>query len=50
MSRRALWRASLTLVAGSVLAQALPLLLGPWITRLYSPEPLGVSACCGPWP
>ena len=41
MSRQALWRASLTLVAGSVLAQALPLLLGPWITRLYSPEAFG---------
>jgi len=41
MSRGALWRASLTLVAGSVLAQALPLLLGPWIARLYSPEAFG---------
>ncbi len=41
MSRSALWRASLTLVAGSVLAQALPLLLGPWIARLYSPEAFG---------
>jgi O-antigen/teichoic acid export membrane protein len=41
MSRSALWRASLTLIAGSVLAQALPLLLGPWITRLYSPEAFG---------
>jgi O-antigen/teichoic acid export membrane protein len=41
MSRGALWRASLTLVAGSVLAHALPLLLGPWIARLYSPEAFG---------
>ena len=32
----------LTLVAGGAIAQALPLLLGPWLTRLYSPEQFGV--------
>jgi O-antigen/teichoic acid export membrane protein len=35
-------RAVLTLLAGGVLAQALPLLLGPWLTRLYSPAEFGV--------
>lgn len=34
-------RASLTLMAGSALAQVVPLLLGPWLTRLYSPEQWG---------
>ena len=34
-------RAILTLLAGGVLAQALPLLLGPWLTRLYRPEDFG---------
>ncbi len=37
-----LGRAVLTLVAGGALAQALPLLLGPWLTRLYSPADFGV--------
>lgn len=37
MSASSLWRASLTLLAGNALAQLLPLLLGPWLTRLYSP-------------
>jgi hypothetical protein len=37
-----LLRAVLTLVAGGALAQALPLLLGPWLTRLYSPQQFGV--------
>ncbi|MBC7726892.1 MAG: polysaccharide biosynthesis protein, partial [Microbacteriaceae bacterium] len=32
----------LTLLAGGALAQALPLLLGPWLTRLYRPEDFGV--------
>lgn len=32
-----LLRASLILVLGNALAHALPLLLGPWIARLYSP-------------
>jgi O-antigen/teichoic acid export membrane protein len=36
-----LLRASLTLLAGGALAQALPLLLGPWLTRLYGPEEFG---------
>jgi O-antigen/teichoic acid export membrane protein len=35
-------RAVLTLLAGGVLAQALPLLLGPWLTRLYSPAEFGL--------
>ena len=35
-------RAILTLLAGAALAQALPLLLGPWLTRLYRPEDFGV--------
>jgi O-antigen/teichoic acid export membrane protein len=36
-----LWRSTLTLLAGGVIAQALPLLLGPWLTRLYSPDDWG---------
>ena len=40
--RSGLLRAVLTLVAGGAIAQALPLLLGPWLTRLYSPEQFGV--------
>lgn len=39
--RSGLWRATLTLLAGGALAQALPLLLGPWISRLYTPEQFG---------
>ena len=35
-------RAVLTLLAGGVLAQALPLLLGPWLTRLFSPATFGL--------
>lgn len=35
-------RAVLTLLAGGVLAQALPLLLGPWLTRLYTPAEFGL--------
>lgn len=35
-------RAVLTLLAGGLLAQALPLLLGPWLTRLYSPAEFGL--------
>ena len=34
-------RAVLTLLAGGALAQALPLLLGPWLTRLYRPDDFG---------
>ena len=37
-----LLRASLTLMAGGALAQALPLLLGPLLTRLYSPAQFGL--------
>ena len=40
--RRGLLRAVLTLVAGGAVAQALPLLLGPWLTRLYSPPQFGI--------
>ena len=36
-----LLRAVLLLVSGGVLAQALPLLLGPWLGRLYSPDEFG---------
>lgn len=32
----------LTLLAGGALAQALPLLLGPWLTRLFTPAEFGV--------
>jgi O-antigen/teichoic acid export membrane protein len=37
-------RATLTLIAGSALAQAMPLLLGPWIARLYTPAEYGQFA------
>ena len=36
-----LLRAVLTLVAGGAIAQALPLLLGPWLSRLYTPQQFG---------
>lgn len=36
-----LLRASLVLLAGGAAAQALPLLLGPWLTRLYTPVEFG---------
>ncbi len=42
--RSGLLRSTLTLLAGGVLAQALPLLLGPWLTRLYSPSEFGQFA------
>ena len=35
-------RASLILLGGGAAAQALPLLLGPWLTRLYSPAEFGL--------
>ncbi len=41
MNAPSLARATLTLLAGSALAQALPLLLGPWIARLYTPAEYG---------
>jgi O-antigen/teichoic acid export membrane protein len=37
-----LLRASLTLAAGGALAQALPLLLGPLLTRLFTPADFGI--------
>jgi len=37
-----LLRATLTLLAGGALAQAVPLLLGPWLTRLYTPQEFGL--------
>jgi O-antigen/teichoic acid export membrane protein len=37
-----LLRATLTLLAGGALAQALPLLLGPLLTRLYTPQEFGL--------
>ena len=37
-----LWRAILTLLTGGALAQLLPLLLGPFIARLFTPEAMGV--------
>jgi len=39
---RGLLKAVLTLVAGGAVAQALPLLLGPWLTRLYTPGQFGL--------
>ncbi|RZL38268.1 MAG: lipopolysaccharide biosynthesis protein [Rubrivivax sp.] len=41
MNDHSLKRATLTLLAGSALAQAVPLLLGPWIARLYTPTEYG---------
>ncbi len=41
MATQGLRRAVFTLLAGGALAQALPLLLGPWLTRLYTPESYG---------
>ena len=40
--RSPLLRATLTLMAGGALAQALPLLLGPLLTRLYTPAQFGL--------
>ncbi len=42
--KHGLVRATLTLLAGGALAQALPLLLGPWLTRLYTPHQYGQFA------
>lgn len=39
--RPGLLRATLTLLAGGALAQVLPLLMGPWLSRLYRPEEFG---------
>ena len=41
-ARPTLLRAALTLMAGGALAQALPLLLGPLLTRLYDPAQFGI--------
>jgi O-antigen/teichoic acid export membrane protein len=41
MAGPGLLRATLTLLAGGALAQALPLALGPLLTRLYSPDDFG---------
>jgi O-antigen/teichoic acid export membrane protein len=41
-ARSPLLRATLTLLAGGALAQALPLLLGPLLTRLYTPTQFGL--------
>ncbi len=40
--RTGLLRAVFTLLAGGALAQLLPLALGPWLTRLYSPAEFGI--------
>ncbi|XHS80281.1 lipopolysaccharide biosynthesis protein [Burkholderiaceae bacterium UC74_6] len=42
--QRGLLRATFTLLAGGALAQILPLLLGPWLTRLYTPAEFGQYA------
>jgi O-antigen/teichoic acid export membrane protein len=39
--RTGLARTALGLTASGALAQALPLLLGPWLTRLFSPAQFG---------
>lgn len=39
---RGLLGAALTLLAGGAFAQALPLLLGPLLTRLYTPQDFGI--------
>jgi O-antigen/teichoic acid export membrane protein len=41
-SATSLMRPTLVLMAGGLLAQLLPLLLGPWLTRLYTPTEFGV--------
>ncbi|KQW26015.1 lipopolysaccharide biosynthesis protein [Acidovorax sp. Root402] len=42
--KKGLLRATLMLLTGSVLAHALPILLGPFLTRLYTPEDFGQYA------
>ena len=39
---RGLWGATLTLLAGGAVAQLLPLLIGPLLTRLYTPAEFGL--------
>ena len=41
-SQPSLTRATLTLLGGGALAQLLPLLLGPFIARLFTPEAFGL--------
>ena len=41
-ARASLTGAMLTLLGGGALAQLLPLLLGPFITRLFTPEAFGL--------
>ncbi len=42
--RPGLWAASLTLMSGGAAAQAVLLLLGPWLARLYTPADWGAYA------
>ena len=44
-----LLRAVLTLLAGGAAAQLVPLLLGPALTRLYSPSAMGVYTAFAAW-
>lgn len=39
--RGGLFRSTLTLLVGGAVAQVLPLLLGPWLARIYSPSEFG---------
>ena len=41
-ARGGLLRAVLTLVAGGGVAQAIPLLVVPWLTRMYTPQQFGI--------
>jgi O-antigen/teichoic acid export membrane protein len=42
VSNPGLLRSTFTLLAAGTVAQLIPLLLGPWLTRLYSPQMFGV--------
>ena len=42
MNTKPLWRGTLTLLLGSGAAQLAPLLFGPFLARMYSPETFGV--------
>ena len=42
MNTKPLWRGTLTLLVGSGAAQLAPLLFGPFLARMYSPETFGV--------
>ncbi len=41
MANKGLLRSTLALLAGGALAQAVPLLLGPWLTPIYTPAEFG---------